>query len=100
MRSLKIDNDVIKDDSEGYVTAEIGHNHQGSLETCMEMFRMAVECEVQAVKLQKRDNRSLYTKTLFDQPYDNRNSYGKTYGEHREFLEFDKSEYLELKRYC
>ena len=60
--------------------------------------RIVQEGGAQAVKLQKRDNRALYTKALYNQPYDNRNSYGKTYGEHRDFLEFGKNEYLELKR--
>ncbi len=77
--------------------AEIGHNHQGSLEKCKEMFRVAAGCGVNAVKLQKRDNRSLYTKAMYDQPYENENSFGDTYGAHREALEFGEAEYIELK---
>ena len=100
MKELIIDGIVVSNDSDCYVTAEIGHNHQGNLDTCMEMFRIARECGAKAVKLQKRDNRALYVKALYNQPYDHRNSYGKTYGEHREFLEFGKNEYLELKRYA
>ena len=100
MKELIIDGIVVSNDSDCYVTAEIGHNHQGNLDTCMEMFRIARECGAKAVKLQKRDNRALYVKALYNQPYDHRNSYGKTYGEHREFLEFGRSEYLELKRYA
>ena len=100
MRELIIEETIIDDDNGCYVTAEIGHNHQGNLETARKMFRVARECGANAVKLQKRDNRILYTKELYNQPYDNRNSYGKTYGEHREFLEFGKNEYLELKRYA
>ena len=42
------------------------------------------------MKLQKRDNRSLYTRALYDAPYDNENSFGATYGEHREALELDR----------
>ncbi|HWP02617.1 MAG TPA: N-acetylneuraminate synthase family protein [Gemmatimonadaceae bacterium] len=80
--------------------AEVGHNHQGSLEKCRELFRVAKECGVNAVKLQKRDNRSLYTRALFNKPYDNENSFGATYGEHREALEFGREEYCELMRYC
>ena len=100
MRKLIIDGVVVNDGSDCYVTAEIGHNHQGKLETCMEMFRVARECGADAVKLQKRDNRALYVKALYNQPYEHRNSYGKTYGEHRKFLEFGKNEYFELKRYA
>ena len=100
MRELTIDGKVIQDDSDCYVIAEIGHNHQGRLETAKEMFRVAKECGADAVKLQKRNNRSLFTKAQYDKPYDHENSFGKTYGEHREFLEFGFIEYKELINYA
>jgi N-acetylneuraminate synthase/sialic acid synthase len=81
-----------------YVIAEIGHNHQGNLETAKKMIQVAAMCGVQAVKFQKRDNKTLFTKAMFNKPYDNENSYGATYGDHREFLEFGKDEYKELKK--
>jgi N-acetylneuraminate synthase/sialic acid synthase len=97
MRQLIIGDRIISDDSDAYVIAEIGHNHQGSLKTAKELFQAAAECGVDAGKLQKRDNRSLYTREMYDKPYDNENSFGATYGEHREALEFGKSEYEELQ---
>ena len=100
MRSLSIDGKTIQDDGPCYVIAEIGNNHQGKLETAMEMFRVARECGADAVKLQKRDNRNLLTRSGFDKPYDHENSFGKTYGEHREFLEFGWSEYCTLLEYA
>ena len=99
-RNLQIENTQINDTSDCYVIAEIGHNHQGNLETAKELFRAAKECGVDAVKLQKRDNRSLYTLAMYNKPYENENSYGATYGEHREFLEFGMPEYKELQRYA
>ncbi|TVQ43090.1 MAG: N-acetylneuraminate synthase [Gloeocapsa sp. DLM2.Bin57] len=99
-RYLNIDGVAIHDQSDCYVIAEIGNNHQGNLDKCKEMFRVAKECGANAVKLQKRDNRSLYTKAAFDKPYEHENSFGSTYGEHREFLEFGQAEYLELKEYA
>src|SRR5262245_33133964 len=96
-RQLIIANRVINDDSEAHVIAEIGHNHQGSMKTAKELFHAAAECGVSAVKLQKRDNRTLYTREMYDKPYDNENSFGATYGEHREALEFGKQEYEELQ---
>jgi sialic acid synthase len=90
----------IQDGSDCYVIAEIGHNHQGSVDTAKEMFKAAAECGANAVKLQKRDNRTLYTKDAYNRPYDNENSYGATYGEHREALEFDRDEYVELQAYA
>ncbi len=88
MRQLTIDGNTIEDNGDCYVIAEIGHNHQGNLDTCIEMFKEAKDCGADAVKLQKRTNRALYTAEGYNKPYDNPNSYGPTYGEHREALEF------------
>jgi sialic acid synthase len=99
-RSIEIDSVAINDDSDCYVIAELGHNHQGQVETAKALIKAAHECGAQAVKLQKRDNRSLYTRAMFDRPYDNENSFGPTYGQHREALEFDWDEYQELQAYA
>lgn len=99
-RNLVIGNHLINDDSQCYVIAEIGHNHQGSLDICKELFLAAKNAGVHAVKLQKRDNKTLFTKEAYDRPYDNPNSYGATYGDHREFLEFGWHEYIELQKYA
>ncbi len=100
MRELKIDNQRIHDDGDCFVIAEIGHNHQGDLEKAKALILQAKNCGVNAVKLQKRDNKSLYSEEMYNKPYEHENSFGRTYGEHREFLEFDREEYAELKRYC
>jgi N-acetylneuraminate synthase/sialic acid synthase len=99
-RELIIDNIRIADDTDPFVIAEVGNNHQGDLEKCKELFRRAKECGCTAVKLQKRDNASLYTKAMLDAPYNSENAFGATYGEHREALEFGRDEYLELKQFC
>lgn len=99
-RALQIESTQINDASDCYVIAEIGHNHQGNMETAKELFRAAKECGVNAVKLQKRDNRTLYTREMFQKPYENENSFGATYGEHREFLEFGRDEYKELQQFA
>ena len=99
-RSLTIGTHRIDDDAPCYVIAEIGHNHQGSLEKARELFREAQRAGAQAVKLQKRDNRGLFTRAAFNKSYDNENSFGATYGEHREFLEFGVDEYRELQAYA
>ena len=99
-RDLTVDSYRSNDSSDCYVIAEIGHNHQGSLEKAKQMFYAAEECGVNAVKLQKRDNRTLYTREIYDMPYTNENSFGPTYGSHREALEFGRDDYLELKRYA
>ena len=76
-----------------YIVAEIGHNHRGDLEEAKKLFREAKNAGANAVKLQKRDNKSLYTKKFYNQIYDNPNSYAETYGKHREVLEFDFDQY-------
>lgn len=99
-REFTIGSTRMADTTDCYIVAEIGHNHQGSVEKCKELCRVAKECGVDAVKLQKRDNRTLYTKAMYDRPYDNPNSFGATYGEHREALEFGRSEYRDVQAYC
>jgi sialic acid synthase len=99
-RELTIDGRRIADDTDCYVIAEIGHNHQGDLDKARQLFLRAKECGVQAVKLQKRDNRSLYTAAMYSRPYEHENSFGRTYGEHREVLEFGRAEYVALQAYA
>jgi len=98
-RSLVIENTQINDASKCFVIAEIGHNHQGNVETAKKMIKAAVDAGASAVKLQKRDNRSLFTAAYYDRPYNSENSFGNTYGEHREFLEFNHDQYKELQNY-
>jgi len=97
---FKIGDKVISQDSVGYVIAELGHNHQGDMEKCKAMFRAAKECGADAVKLQKRDNRALFTSEMYSSAYHSENAYAPTYGAHREALEFNKEQYLELKAYA
>jgi N-acetylneuraminate synthase/sialic acid synthase len=98
--TIRIGRHEVGDHTPCYVIAEIGHNHQGSLQKARELFREAKLAGAHAVKLQKRDNRGLYTRAAYNRPYDNENSFGATYGEHREFLEFGLKEYQELQRYA
>jgi N-acetylneuraminate synthase/sialic acid synthase len=99
-RRLTIDGVEIHDGADCYVIAEIGHNHQGSVGQAKAMFTVVKDCGANAVKLQKRSNRTLYTHEFFDQPYDNEFSFGETYGEHREALELGREDYVELQRYA
>ena len=57
---------VVTDDSPSFVIAEIGHNHQGDIEKCKAIFKAAAECGADAVKIQKRDNRALFTREMYD----------------------------------
>src|SRR5262249_48533848 len=100
VRELGVGGRVIARDGPAYVIAEIGHNHQGDLDKAKALVHSARECGVDAVKFQKRENRRLFTRTFYESPYDNENSFGATYGEHREALELSKSDWFELSRYA
>ncbi len=85
-----------------YVIAEIGCNHKGNFETAKELIKVAkIFCDADAVKFQKRNNKELLTEAQYNQPHPNPvNSYGDTYGAHREFLEFDVHQHKALKLFC
>jgi sialic acid synthase len=99
-RRLTVDGFELSDASDCYVIAEIGHNHQGDLEKARQLVEAAHQCGVDAVKFQKRDNRTLYTREFYESPYDNENSFGDTYGAHREALELGREEWVELRTYA
>lgn len=85
-----------------YVIAEIGCNHKGDMAIAKELIKIAsIFCNVDAVKFQKRNNVELLTEEQYNAPHPNAsNSYGATYGAHREYLEFNVEQHAELKRYC
>lgn len=84
------------------VIVEIGCNHKGEIEIAKELIKVAaIYCKADIVKFQKRCNKELLTQEQYNAPHPNpANSYGKTYGEHREFLEFNLEQHKELKEYC
>lgn len=83
------------------VVAEIGCNHMGDIQIAKELIILAKEAGAGYVKFQKRNNKELLSPEQYNAPHPvPRNSYGKTYGEHREFLEFDVSQNKILKQYC
>jgi sialic acid synthase len=85
-----------------YVIAEIGCNHKGEMTIAKELIKIAkIFCNADAVKFQKRNNTELLTEDQYNAPHPNPiNSYGDTYGAHREYLEFDVKQHAELKAYC
>lgn len=80
------------------IVAEIGCNHQGDVNLALRMVEEAAAAGADVVKFQKRDNRSLFSERLYHQIYDNPNSYGATYGEHREMLELSSEDYIRIKK--
>lgn len=80
-----------------FVVAELGNNHQGERSLAKEMVHAAAEAGVDAVKLQKRNVEALFTRDGREAPYSGKNSFGSTYGEHRQALELDLDAMAEIK---
>lgn len=75
-----------------FIIAEIGNNHNGNLDLAKEMLKICKKINVDAVKFQVKDIETAFSKELLDKPYTGPNSFGKTYREHKEALEFSKDE--------
>lgn len=85
-----------------FLIAEIGCNHKGDMAIAKELIdTAALFCKVDAVKFQKRNPKELLSPEQYKAPHPNpANSYGETYGAHREFLELNVDQHRELKDYC
>ena len=79
------------------LVAEIGNNHQGDIRLAIRAIEEAARGGADLVKLQKRHMPSLFTGACMDVPYEGRNSFGKTYGEHRARLELPVEALRELR---
>lgn len=84
------------------IIAEIGCNHKGDMNIARDMIETAATyCKADVVKFQKRCVRELLTPEEYEAPHPNpANSYGPTYGAHREFLEFTVDEHRQLQAWC
>lgn len=90
----------LKDLEDFYVIAEVGQNHQGSLEKAIKYVECFSRLGANAVKFQSRDNLTLFDSSVYNMPYTSTNSFGSTYGEHREALELDFNELQQIKKAC
>ena len=85
-----------------FVIAEAGCNHMGKMEIAKDLIETAAHfCKADAIKFQKRCPKELLTPEQYNAPHPNpENSYGATYGAHREYLEFDAEQHAQLKKWC
>ena len=81
-----------------FVVAEIGINHNGSLEIAKKLIDTAVIVGCDAVKFQKRTVEKVYSKSALDAPRDS--PWGKTNREQKNGLEFSLKDYEKIDRYC
>ena len=90
------------------IIAEIGCNHKGDMQIAHKMIKLLgtfkllnEHAYIDIVKFQKRTNKELLSEAEYNAPHPNpANSYGATYGEHREYLEFDLEQNRQLKQWC
>lgn len=81
-----------------FIIAEIGINHNGSLDIAKQLIDLAVDCGCDAVKFQKRTIDLVYTKEELAKPREN--PFGPTNGDLKRSLEFGLNEYTEIDDYC
>jgi sialic acid synthase SpsE len=100
MSTINLGNKTVGKNHPTYIIAEIGINHQGDVEIAKKLISKAAEAGADAVKFQKRSVNRILTEEGLKMPYDNPNSFGKTYGEHKVALELSESDYAELLAYA
>lgn len=83
-----------------FIIAEAGINHQGDVNIAKQLIKSAKLCGADCVKFQKRTINRILTKEGLNKPYINSNSFGETYGKHKEALELSFDEFRELKNYA
>jgi sialic acid synthase SpsE len=94
-----------------YVIGEVGQNHNGSMIIAKEIIDRVAQPQIDeltgealapmdAVKFTKRDLKEELTDSAMRRPYSGRNSFGATYGEHRQALELNDEQHFELYQYA
>ena len=98
MQSVRIGEREVGPDHPTFVVAEIGINHNGSLETAKQLIDAAVAAGCDAVKFQKRTVEVVYSAEELARPREN--PFGTTNGDLKRGLEFGADQYAEIDRYC
>ena len=80
-----------------FIVAEIGINHNGSIDIAKKLIDIAKKCGCDAVKFQKRDIETVYTKEELDKPRES--PWGNTQREQKNGLEFGENEFDEIDSY-
>ncbi len=98
MKVVKIRNFEVGEGKPCFIIAEIGINHNGSVELAKKMIDIAVTTGCDAVKFQKRTVDVVYTKEELAK--ERKSVFGTTNGDLKRGLEFGKKEYKEIDKYC
>ena len=89
-----------KKEEEPFIIAEVGQNHQGKLDIAKNYIKVFSSAGANAIKFQIRSNKHLFSEEAYNNPYQSENSFGKTYGQHREKLELTFKDFKILKKEC
>lgn len=100
MRRFQIGPRCVTQDSRPFVIAELGTNHGGDVKVAHQMVDAAARAGVDAIKLQKRTNKKIFTRELYEAPYQSEAAFGATYGAHREALELDLGAFVEIEEHA
>lgn len=83
-----------------FIIAEIGQNHNGSMSIARELIDNVAFYHADAAKFCKRHIASELTREAYNKPYYGPQSFGETYGTHRQFLELSREQYGQLKSHA
>lgn len=83
-----------------FIIAEVGQNHQGDINIAKQLIRAAKEAGANCVKFQKTCLEEKFNALALKRPYTSQHSWGKTYGDHKSFLEFSVQHFKELQKYA
>ncbi len=97
-KTIQIGNKLVGDNQPCFIIAEIGINHNGSLDLAKKLIDVAVEAGCDAVKFQKRTVDVVYTQEELSRIRPN--PFGKTNGDLKRGLEFGFEEFSEINEYC
>jgi N-acetylneuraminate synthase len=98
LRTVKIGNKTVGDNCPYFVVAEIGINHNGSLDRAKELIAIAAEANCDAVKFQKRTIDVVYSPEELARL--RQTPFGNTNGDLKRGLEFGEKEFKEIDQYC
>ncbi len=97
-KNIKVGNALVGHSQPCYIVAEIGINHNGSLDIAKELIDAAVSSGCDAVKFQKRTVEVVYSEEELSRPREN--PFGKTNGDLKKGLELGLDEYSAINKYC
>ncbi|MDR3708416.1 MAG: N-acetylneuraminate synthase family protein [Capsulimonadaceae bacterium] len=97
-QEVRIANKAIGDGHPAYIIAEIGINHNGSIEHAKRLISVAYSAGCDAVKFQKRTVDVVYTPEELAKPREN--PFGETNGDLKRGLEFNAEQYSAIDQYC